>query len=95
MSTQSTATALTPQPTTPSHLNDEPITCVRSLGDDITAPDKDSPGNGVAMMLGVNGNGAAHDAGGAIVPPGNPFTAQLGRTPMVVPRQIQLGGRRP
>ncbi|MGH3920255.1 MAG: glycosyltransferase family 2 protein [Pseudonocardiaceae bacterium] len=39
-------------------MNDEPIAYVRSLGDDITAPGNDSPGNGEALALRVNGNGA-------------------------------------
>lgn len=58
MSTQPTKTALTTQPTIPSPSNDEPITCVRSLGVDTTAPGKDAPGADVVMKLGVNGNAA-------------------------------------
>lgn len=58
MFAQPMETALTSS-TTPSSTNHEPITYVRHVGDDITETGNDSPGNGVAVMLGVNVNGAA------------------------------------
>jgi glycosyltransferase involved in cell wall biosynthesis len=59
MSTQPTETALTSQSTIPSPSNDEQIIYVHSVGEDVTAPSKDSPDSGVVVTLGVNGNDAA------------------------------------
>lgn len=53
MSTPPKATALTSQPTVPSPRNGKPTPCARPMGDDITAPGKDLPGNGESVIPGV------------------------------------------
>jgi len=63
MSTQPPETVLSSQAATPSSPHHETITNARWLRGDVTAPRRNgSPSNGMAVMLGENGNGAARKA---------------------------------